>query len=218
MSYQYILFDLDGTILNSGLFLNDALQYALESVGFGHLATLEMKRRFLGVPLGEGLADYCKLNEEQCNRAVDAFFDFYINNAPGAIWPFEGIEEMLKELCAAGKKLAIATNGVGSNARRVLRGCGAETYFASISGLTTLGAAETKDSVIERVIKEFNVQDRSAVVMVGDRNFDIIAAGVCGIDSIGVLYGYGSEEELSAAGATHIAGNVDELSALLMAP
>lgn len=215
MSYQYIFFDLDGTILESGQFLNDTLQYALDSIGRGYLATPRIKARFLGVPLREGLLDYCGLSEEETQVAVDAFFAYYIQHGPGAMFPFRGIPEMLRSLKAAGKTIAIATNGVGSNARRVLHGCGADIWFDEISGLSTLGAAETKSEVINGLLKTFAIQDRSTAVMVGDRNFDMAAARACGIDSIGVLYGYGTEEELSAAGATHLAATPEELRALL---
>ena len=165
--------------------------------------------------LREGLLDYCGLSEEETQAAVDAFFACYIQHGPGAMFPFRGIPEMLRSLKAAGKTIAIATNGVGSNARRVLHGCGADIWFDEISGLSTLGAAETKSDVINGLLKTFAIQDRSTAVMVGDRNFDMAAARACGIDSIGVLYGYGTEEELSAAGATHLAATPEELRALL---
>lgn len=84
MSYQYIFFDLDGTILESGQFLNDTLQYALDSIGRGYLATPRIKARFLGVPLREGLLDYCGLSEEETQAAVDAFLPiiFSTDRAP----------------------------------------------------------------------------------------------------------------------------------------
>lgn len=216
MSYQYILFDLDGTLLNSREGLGRSATYSLEQSGLGHLVTRPLLDRFLGVPLRQGYLEFCGMNEDQCQRAVNLFEDYYLSKGIYESGLFSGMEWLLGTLYRAGRTLGVATNGVGANARLILTHFGVAQYFSTICGLSSLGAAESKQDVIRRALKDLGVQDPRQAVMVGDRYYDIEAAKVCGLDAVGVLYGYGNRDEIAAAGATEIVESVENLQKILM--
>jgi phosphoglycolate phosphatase len=216
VGYQYILFDLDGTLLNSQVGLGKSATYSLEQIGLGHLVTRRLLDSFLGVPLRQGYLEFCGMDTDQCERAVDLFEQYYLSKGIYESTLFLGIDRMLRGLHQAGKVLGVATNGMGANARLILKHFGVAGYFSAICGLTSLGAAESKPDVIRRTLKELDVQDPRQAVMVGDRYFDIEAAKSCGLSAIGILYGYGSREEIASAGADRIVESVDTLQEILL--
>lgn len=215
MSYRYVLFDLDGTLMNSREGLGNSLANSLEQVGYGHLVNRQLLDAFLGVPLFQGYVELCGLDEDTANRAVNKFEEYYLSKGIYESQLFDGIAHLLSALYQQNKVLAVATNGVGTNAQLILHHNGVDQYFTSIMGLTSLGAPETKPDVIRRVLYEIRATDLNQVVMVGDRFYDIEAAKACGLDAIGVLYGYGEEDEIMAAGATHVARDTEQLLELL---
>lgn len=202
--------------MNSREGLGKSLAYSLEQVGCGHLVSRPLQDAFLGVPLFQGYLELCGLDEDTTNRAVDKFEEYYLTRGIYESRLFDGIAHLLKTLHEQGKVLAVATNGVGANARHILHRNGVDQYFTSIMGLTSLGAPETKPDVIHRALREIGAADPRQAVMVGDRFYDVEAAKICGIDAIGVLYGYGKESEIMAAGAAHVARDTEQLLTLLM--
>lgn len=215
MKYQNILFDLDGTVIDSRLGLGNSLTYALANVGMGDLINRELLDSFLGVPLLQGMEEYCGMDRETANKAVDYFQKYYGERGMFESKPFDGFESMLKLLSHNGKVLAVATNGYTENAKIVLGHHCIAKYFSIIRGLTSLGADETKQEVIRGVVKDLNI-DTDNTVMVGDRFFDIQAAKDSGVHSVGVLYGYGEEKEMVESGPDEIAENVDKLTEILL--
>lgn len=216
MSYQYILFDLDGTLLNSREGLGKSATYSLEQTGLGHLVNRALLDRFLGVPLRQGYLEFCGMDTAQCEQAVKLFENYYLSKGIYESSLFPGMDGLLRALHKAGKVLGVATNGVGANARLILHHYGVDQYFSAICGLSSLGADESKPDVIRRALRELGVRDSRQAVMVGDRYFDIEAAKACGLDAIGVLYGYGDKVEITAAGADDIAQSVESLQKILM--
>ncbi|MBQ1527853.1 MAG: HAD hydrolase-like protein, partial [Lachnospiraceae bacterium] len=89
------------------------------------------------------------------------------------------------------------------------------TYLTAVVGPDPVKKDYDKSGLIRRALTEHNIEDKSSVVMVGDREYDILGAKECGISSVGVLYGYGTRQELERAGADMLAGSVDELKELL---
>lgn len=110
----------------------------------------------------------------------------------------------------------MATSKPAPFARRIAEHFAIDRYFDLIEGSTLDGTRTTKSEVLRLAIEGLGVTDPAQAVMVGDRRFDIEGAAATGIESIGVLYGYGSREELEQAGATHIVADVGELGRLLL--
>ena len=213
---EILFFDLDGTLTDSMLGITRAVQYALKHYGIT-VEDLKELQPFVGPPLHESFQEYFHFSEKDSHEAVFVFREYY--NARG--WmenrPYDGLVEMLKMLRDAGKTLIVATSKPESMAKQVLTHFHLADYFQFIGGASSDSLRVNKDDVIRYVMESCKLTeaDRPSIVMVGDRRHDILGAHKAGIEAVGVLYGYGSREELSLAGADWIAGTVKELGALL---
>ena len=213
---EILFFDLDGTLTDSMLGITRAVQYALKHYGIT-VEDLKELQPFVGPPLHESFQEYFHFSEKDSHEAVFVFREYY--NAKG--WmenrPYDGIEEMLKMLRGAGKTLIVATSKPESMAKQVLTHFHLADYFQFIGGASSDSLRVNKDDVIRYVMESCKLTeaDRPSIVMVGDRRHDILGAHKAGLEAVGVLYGYGSREELSLAGADWIAGTVKELGVLL---
>lgn len=213
---EILFFDLDGTLTDSMLGITRAVQYALKHYGIT-VEDLKELQPFVGPPLHESFQEYFHFSEKDSHEAVFVFREYY--NAKG--WmenrPYDGIEEMLKMLRDAGKTLIVATSKPESMAKQVLTHFHLADYFQFIGGASSDSLRVNKDDVIRYVMESCKLTeaDRPSIVMVGDRRHDILGAHKAGLEAVGVLYGYGSREELSLAGADWIAGTVKELGVLL---
>lgn len=213
---EILFFDLDGTLTDSMLGITRAVQYALKHYGIT-VEDLKELQPFVGPPLHESFQEYFHFSEKDSHEAVFVFREYY--NAKG--WmenrPYDGIEEMLKMLLDAGKTLIVATSKPESMAKQVLTHFHLADYFQFIGGASSDSLRVNKDDVIRYVMESCKLTeaDWPSIVMVGDRRHDILGAHKAGLEAVGVLYGYGSREELSLAGADWIAGTVKELGALL---
>lgn len=213
---EILFFDLDGTLTDSMLGITRAVQYALKHYGIT-VEDLKELQPFVGPPLHESFQEYFHFSEKDSHEAVFVFREYY--NAKG--WmenrPYDGIEEMLKMLLDAGKTMIVATSKPESMAKQVLTHFHLADYFQFIGGASSDSLRVNKDDVIRYVMESCKLTeaDWPSIVMVGDRRHDILGAHKAGLEAVGVLYGYGSREELSLAGADWIAGTVKELGALL---
>lgn len=215
MNYKYILFDLDGTIVDSRMGLRNGIMYSLEkTVKMQYLRQDKLNNCF-GAPLWHAYTEYFGMSKEDADAAVKEYERYYLLKGMFESKLFPGIGETLEKLYLMGKIMVIITNGYGGNALKVMNYFGLAKYFTDIRGLGSLGADETKADVIQRWMKDRNIEDKSQVVMIGDRYFDIHAATACGIDSIGVLYGYGDHQELVSAGAAKTAESPTALLKLI---
>lgn len=207
--YRYIVFDLDGTITDSGKGIINSVIYALERMGIEVTDKAELKK-FIGPPLMDSFRDFYGMSEEKCCEGVELYREYYREKGILENEVYDGIRELLERLKGEGKKIALATSKPDVFAKRVLENFGIDGYFDFISAPTLSNNIEKKE-LIDRVMKHFGAA-ADEVLMVGDRKFDIIGAKDCGVHSVGVLYGYGSEEELKTAGATFIAGTAEEVA------
>ncbi len=203
--YKYVLFDLDGTIIDSGKSIIAATEYALDKMS-KPVPELSVLRKFIGPPLIESFMRYTGMTHAEAERAM-AEYRYYYNDM-GGIFDcdvYDGVEEMLKELLAEGKTLAVATTKPITPSNRILEHFGLAEYFTFVAGDTDECTRSAKSDVIAYCLESLGSPNIEEVLMVGDREYDIIGANQNGMDSVGVLYGFGSEEELRSAGAGYIA-------------
>lgn len=213
--YEYILFDLDGTVTDSALGITNSVAYALEKINIEVKDKNELLR-FIGPPLTVSFKEFYNLPEDKMTQAVGFYRERY-----GEVGLFEnevysGIPELLEKLKKAGKKIILATSKPEEYASRILEHFDLLKYFDFVAGSTLTGLRNEKAAVIKYVLEENNITDLSSVIMVGDRKHDVIGAKENGVDTIGVLYGYGDEEELKKAGALHIAETPAGLGNLIL--
>ena len=201
--YNTILFDLDGTLTDSGLGITKAVQYALGQMGY-EVPERESLFCFIGPPLHSSFQKYYGMDEATSVEAVRQFRVYY--NQMGGILENEvyaGVREMLAGLKATGKRLCIATSKPDAAAKRVMHHFGLDEFVPDIVGGTDDPDRNTKGKVIAYVLREFDI-DPATAIMVGDREHDVHGATENGIPCIGITWGYGDREELEGAGAAVI--------------
>jgi len=199
--YKAIFFDLDGTLTESGEGITKSVQYALEKIGKPE-EDLEKLKVFVGPPLMEQFMKYAGVDEATGRKAVE----FYENH------PYEGVEEMLQELKRKGYILAVASSKPEYYVTQILDYFKLSSYFDVVVGSEMNGARTSKSEVIEEALKRINMSDkRNEVLMVGDKEHDVLGARAAGLDCVAVAYGYGTQEELTEANPLKIVDSVDEL-------
>ncbi|MGN0451751.1 MAG: HAD family hydrolase [Acutalibacteraceae bacterium] len=213
--YKYILFDLDGTITDSALGITNSVKYALNKLN-APIPPYETLCKFIGPPLLDGFRDICVFDTEKAQAAVKLYREYYETTGLYENAVYGGIPEFLKALKENGKTVILATSKPEKFARLILDHFDLMQYFDYAAGASMDETRNKKDAVIAYALKECNITDKSLAVMVGDRHHDIFGAKQNGIASIGVLYGFGSLKELTAAGADYIAENIDELYKILL--
>ncbi|WP_099291324.1 MULTISPECIES: HAD-IA family hydrolase [unclassified Butyricimonas] len=213
--YKYILLDLDGTVTDSMEGITKSIQYALKYFDI-EVKDLNQLRKFVGPPLKESLMEFYHFSETQAEAGINKYRERFAETGiyENAVYP--GIEPLLRQLNAAGKEVMLATGKPAYYAQKILDYFHLSPYFKFVGGSGLDGSLSHKDEVIQHVLENNNIQDLSQVVMVGDRKHDIKGAQKVGIDNIGVLYGYGDEEELTRAGADRIVASVEELGQILL--
>ncbi len=215
MSKEYILFDLDGTLTDPKPGITGSVKYSLESFGI-KVNSLDELVCFIGPPLKESFMVYYGMDDEQAERAVAKYRERF---APIGIFEnsvFDGIPRMLEQLKNSGKTIALATSKPEVFAKQILEHFDLGKYFTFSAGSELDGGRVNKADVISYCLENLGSPDLSKVIMVGDRKHDILGAGKNGLESVGVLFGYGSPEELREAGADYIAADVESLAKLLL--
>lgn len=212
---NYILFDFDGTIYDSGPGVMKAARYALESYGI-EVNRLNDLRCFNGPPLWNSFMDFYGFSWEKADQAVAKYREYYkvLGLHDGMLYP--GIPALLQNLKAAGKTVILATSKPENYLPELLGTLHITESFDFVAGSTYDGSRSSKEDVLAHALQISGITDPTQAVMVGDRKFDVTGARAFGIDSIGVLYGYGSQEEFETAGATRIVETVDQLRQLLI--
>ena len=211
--YQYIFFDLDGTLTDPGEGITNSVAYALDKFNI----RVEDKRslyKFIGPPLQESFQKFYGFSKEQSLQAVEYYREYFRGTGIFENEVYDGVEEMLHSLKKEGKHILLATSKPEEFAKRILEHFQLMQYFDYVAGATMDGTRCKKGEIIQYAIDNYPVENLSDAVMVGDREHDILGARQVGMDSIGVLYGYGDYEELSKAGANYIAKEVIEILGL----
>ena len=211
---QVILFDLDGTLTESGEGIINCVQYALEKLGKKeeHPENLQC---FIGPPLKEQFMKYAGLGEEEGEKAVVYYRERYTTTGIFENRLYPKIPELLELLKINNKILAVASSKPEVYVKQILEHFQIADYFTAIVGSELDGRRTEKAEVIEEALRRMHLEEeRDKVLMVGDRSHDVQGAISCGLQCIGVAYGYGSREELEKAGAVYIADSVEDLGIL----
>lgn len=212
--YNYLLFDLDGTLTDSGTGIMNSVLYALKKFD------IEVEDRtqlyaFIGPPLAESFQKFYHFSQEQALQAVCYYREYFSERGMFENKVISGIDTLLSELKDAGKKLVVATSKPEKYTIKILEHFNLISYFQFVAGATMDETRNTKTAVIEYALQHINAVSKREVVMIGDRKHDIEGAKNNNIDSIGVLFGYGDRKELEQAGADYIVESVEELRMLL---
>ncbi len=212
---KYYFFDLDGTLTDSMPGITKAVQYALKHYGIEE-NDLNALKPFVGPPLQDSFREYYHFSEQDAMDAIPVFREYYTDKGWIDNTPYEGVEYVLQNLIAAGKKLYIATSKPEWMAKQVLDHFGLSQYFEYIGGADDASNREKKDDVIRYVMDTCGLHNKEEIVMVGDRRHDIIGAHKMGLEAVGVLYGYGDREEMEKAEADWITETTMSLNELLL--
>ena len=211
MSQKCILFDLDGTLTDSGEGIVNCAAFALEHFGLP-IPKIESMRSFVGPPLKDTFFKY-GVPEDRLDEAVSVYRSRYIPIGMFENRPYPGIRELLERLKADGHRLFVATSKPESMSLTILRHFNLDSYFEKICGATLDGTRDVKADVIAYLLQ--TVTNVENAVMVGDTTFDVIGAAAHNIPAIGVSWGFGELEDIRSAGAVAIAHSMDELYELL---
>ena len=209
--YKCVLFDLDGTLLDTGEGIMNSVAYALEQLGLS-VPDRQALREFVGPPIREGFRKF-GLPPARIGQAMQLCLERYNTVGKLEARPYPGVETLLKRLLAEGRSLYVATSKPENLAVEILERFGLAPFFTGICGADWSVSRDTKDAVLRDLLERIPAGAR--LVMVGDTVFDVIGAGVHGISTIGVAWGYGSAEEMLSAGAAAIAADPQALLALL---
>lgn len=213
--YNYILFDLDGTLTNSELGITKSVQHALKKFGI-EVEDRTALRPFIGPPLGESFQVYYGLSKEESEQAIKYYRERFSVKGLYENEVYEGVEKMLQDLKESGKKLILATSKPEKFTMLILEHFDLLKYFDFVAGATMDGSRGEKADVIRYALEISGIEDKTEAIMVGDRKFDILGAKENGLASIGVLYGFGDREELTEAGADYIVERAEDIVKVLL--
>ncbi|MBQ6660099.1 MAG: HAD hydrolase-like protein [Lachnospiraceae bacterium] len=216
--YRYVFFDLDGTLTQSEFGIVEAASRALAHFGI-ETPNRDLLKRFIGPPLYVSFHDFYGLSDEDSFEAIRVYREYYESEGVYLAPLFAGVKETLRTLQEAGCRLMIVTSKPQNMAEVVAKHEGVREFFEGVVGPAIEGRDPNKAVLMREAMRQLGIGDesRSEILMVGDRFYDIKAAVEVGVDSVGVLYGYGSEEELRESGATYIVKSAAEIAEIALA-
>lgn len=213
--YDHIIFDLDGTISDSRKGIYNATVYMCENMGI-RLPTESQFADLIGPPLQQGLNKVFGLQGESIDMAVKMFREYYGEKGYVENELYPGINLLLSSLAGDDRQLYIATSKYEIYARKVLQFFNIHGYFTDIAGADFNGLQAGKDALILMLLQRNGITDPDSIVLIGDSKYDIDAANLLNIDSIGVTYGFSSYDEMTGFNPDYIVKNVEELRHLLI--
>ena len=210
-----VFFDLDGTLTDSRPGILAGVAYAMGRLGVAVKAE-EVSTAFIGPPLYDSFRALYGLDDPTAKRAVGLYREYYSEEGILQNEVYAGVPALLEGLSSAGIRLALATGKPHPYARRILAHFGLDRFFSAVFGAEFDGTHGEKADLLAYATTTLGVPPCRAL-MVGDRRYDIEGALAVGATPVGVLWGYGSYEELSLAGAVHLAATPEEAEAVIRA-
>lgn len=211
-NYKSIFFDLDGTLLKSGEGIINAVNYMFERIGMKEEDEKRL-RAFIGPPVKHHLLQAYGMDEQLAAKAYDFFREYYNNKGVHESCLYDGVEDMIKSLYKSGLRLFIATGKRETMVPPILSQYGLLDYFSGVYGAWHDKGIYDKAQVLQYAISRLGELPANSII-IGDRNHDIIGGKAVGIDTAGVLYGYGDEKELVGAGCDYLLEYVEDIPML----
>ena len=219
-NYDIVIFDLDGTLIDSRIGIHSSVVHALKEMGVDAVDQALLSQ-FIGPPLIDSFQGICGLSEAEAERAVAIYKDYFAEEGIKGFEVYEGVQELLWLLRASGVTMAIATTKDDVFAREIALNADFLPYLAAVIGSDREGTMLRKPELIAAALSTLGVTapvspDAPRIVMVGDHALDILGAKANNIASIAVTYGFGDDDELQSAEPDHLADSVTELRQLLL--
>lgn len=208
--YDILLFDLDGTLTDPGEGITNSVAYALHKFGINVDDRSELYN-FIGPPLIDSFMKYYDMNYDDGLKAVEYYREYFGVTGIFENRMFDGVPQLLDKIKKSGRTISLASSKPEQYAVRILEHFDLLKYFDFVGAATMDESRSKKSDVIAYTLEKLNVTDKSKVVMIGDRYHDIEGANQNGLDSIGVLVGYGDREELTSTGATYVVEKLDDI-------
>nr|WP_297172703.1 HAD hydrolase-like protein [uncultured Agathobaculum sp.] len=213
--FDYVLFDLDGTLTDPREGITKSVQYALRKMGICEFDLTSLEH-FIGPPLLDEFIRCYSFDEEQAVRAVQYYRERFSDVGWRENILLDGVPSLLRSLKKVGKRMAIASSKPAVFVERILRLFEIEMLFDAVSGATLDGIVSSKAQVVARALDMLDVTDGNRAVLVGDRLHDVEGAHANGVRCIGVTFGFGGRQELQNAGADKIVSTMQELETALL--
>lgn len=208
--FKYYFFDLDGTLTDPGMGITNAVMHALKAYGIS-VDDRSSLYPFIGPPLKDSFMKYYDFSVEKAMEAIVHYREYFSTKGIFENEMYEGIPDILDKLKKRGISLVLATSKPDEFSIRILKHFGIYEYFDFIAASTMDEKRTGKAEVITYAIESLGITDKSEVLMIGDREHDIKGAKANGLQSAGVLYGYGDLKELQEAGADFIVEKPENL-------
>ena len=208
--YNYYLFDFDGTLCDTTEGIFKSIIYSLDCYGIKE-NDLKKLHYFVGPPLFESYKTIYNVSDEDANWLISKYRERYKLKAAEESALYEGIPKLLATLKEKGKKIAIASSKPKVFVEEISKYHNIDIFYDFISAEDFKNNHSSKKDLINACIKFFGNPPKEEIIMIGDRFYDIDGAKAAGIDSAGAVYGFGTEEELTKAGATYILSTPNDL-------
>jgi phosphoglycolate phosphatase len=208
--YDFYLFDFDGTLCDTTEGIFNSIIYSLDCYGIKE-TDLKKLEFFVGPPLFESYKTVYGVSDEDAKYLIEKYRERYKTKAAQESRIYDGVKNMLEALKARGKKIAVASSKPKLFVDEISQYHDIYKYYDFVSAETFKNNHSSKKELINACLEYFGNPNKSRVIMVGDRFYDIDGAKASGVDSAGAVYGFGTEEELKNAGATYILHTPDDL-------
>ena len=209
-----VVFDFDGTLCDTGVGVKKSAKYALDAFGIKAPEWEELDF-FIGPPLLVTFQERFNQSVTDAEKLVKKYRERYTNIGLYESEFYNGIPQLIKDLKSQGFKLGIASSKPINYVEELLIKADLQTYFDYISAVSFNADCESKQSILERCLNELGVEPNDAI-MVGDRFYDMDGARGAGVDSVGVLWGFGSKFELIESGATYVVDKIQDIESIAL--
>ena len=214
MRYKSIMFDLDGTVTDSGKAITSSVAYALAQFGITN-QPIEKLQTFIGPSLFDSFTREYNMSAADCDKAVSYYRSIYEKERMYDVDIYEGIPELLQNLNQNNYMVLLITSKPLKFAKMILEKIRLASFFDHMVGPDLSDHSSDKKLLIEKAITDYKL-NKQECIMIGDTRFDICGASDAGIDSIGVTYGYGTPDEMKEAGATFMVNSVTEIANIIL--
>lgn len=215
-NFDAVLFDFDGTVADTGEGVFLCVRYAIDAHGLEQPSDEDI-RKFIGPPMIVSYHTlYPQLSDDEVQSLMQSYREKYAEVGLYKYKLYDGITELLKKLNENGIKTAVASSKPQEALENIIKVSGIDKYFDCIVGADRNYTDSDKATIVEEAIKRTGVTDKSRVLMVGDRKYDIVGAHKAGIACATVLFGYGSQEEFDEYRADYVVNSFKEVEKIVL--